>query len=166
MLLPAILPVLAGCTPVQQTLPPAGMAVQSQPQSQAQPQASVNSFIDPCGDRIQDLCGPLIEYFTLYHHGPARVEELQQFADPGQTLKFACTDTGKPFQCAPTGLAAPGQSMRIFVYAADPSPDGGRWCVYSKPGVTSGVSEAFFAEKIPEAKFRQFQVFADPLQFK
>ncbi len=155
----AMLLLLAGCVTTTQTTGPRPTATVSKPP----PPFAGNAMeaLDPCGDRIQDLCGPLILYYQLHHRGPEHIEELQAFADPGQTLKLTCPVSGKPYLCAPSGLQAPGQNRRIYIYDADPVHGGARCCAVTKQGVTAGADAAFFEDKIPEAEFRLFTAVGD-----
>jgi hypothetical protein len=111
--------------------------------------------IDPCADQIQDLCGALLSYYLVKHKLPLHLEELQQYADVGQVLKFTCPVSGQPYVYVREGIEAPGQNLRIYIYDAAPAHGGARWCAVSKSGATVGA-DAIFAEKIPEKRFSQF----------
>ena len=47
--------------------------------------------------------------------------------------------------------------MRIYLYDAEPSHGGARWCRVTKSVPLPKQPVVFFVEKIPEAKFRLFQ---------
>lgn len=121
--------------------------------------------IDPCGDRMEDLCGPLIFYFRANHHGPSRLQELQPFALAGQTLNLACPVSGRPYLCAPQGLEADGMDIRIYVYDDAPVHGGSRWCAVKKGGSSANGAEVMYAVKIREEDFRKFRLSADVLPF-
>ena len=83
--------------------------------------------MDPCGDRMQDLCGALLSYYLVKHQGPSKLEDLQQFADIGDNLKFTCPVSGKPYVYVAEGLEATGQDIRIYIYDPTPIHHGNRW---------------------------------------
>lgn len=167
---------LAGCVTTTQTATPKPAAAPVKP-----PRPFSGNFItalDPCADQMQDLCGALFLYDLKKHALPARLQDLQPFADAGQELKFTCPVSGKPYIYAPTGLDAPGQNIRIYVYDAEPAhvfynstrnpwsnpksygrPDpadgGSRSCIFSKPDAATGAP-TLFTDEIPERAFRQF----------
>jgi hypothetical protein len=118
---------------------------------------NVLESLDPCGDRMQDLCGALTAYYNMYHHGPARIEDLQPFAIPGEQIQSACPVSGKPYLFAPDGLAATGQDIRIYIYDAEPSHNGARWCAIKQGGAAANQPVIMFADKLPEAIFRRFR---------
>ena len=127
---------------------------------------------------MQDLCEPLFLYDKLKHSLPAKLEDLQPYANDGQELKFICPVSGKRYNYAPAGLDAPGQNIRIYVYDAapvhvfynrtrnpwanpkcygrrDPADGGSRMCVFSKPDAATGAP-TLFTDEIPERAFRQY----------
>lgn len=111
---------------------------------------------DPLGAAMQDLCGPLLEYYFQYRHGPANVSELQQFADPDQKLQLTCPKSGKPYVCVPDGLMNSSKPhLRIYIY--DPEPHNGyRWCAVWKENTGKDQSLLMYADNFPEAEFRNF----------
>ncbi|HWE04605.1 MAG TPA: hypothetical protein VG326_19525 [Tepidisphaeraceae bacterium] len=113
--------------------------------------------LDPCGNRMQDLCGPLTAYYSMYHHGPARAEDLQPFAIPGQEIQSACPVSRKPYVFAPDGLEATGQNIRIYIYDPEPTHHGARWCAIKQGGTALNQPVIMFADKLPEDVFRRFR---------
>lgn len=125
----------------------------------APPRDTMDPF-DPCALQMQDLVGPLLEYFGRYKHGPANIAELNQFAIPGVAVGTICPVSKKPYLCAPNGLRAPGENVRIYIYDAAPVHEGQRWCVMDN-GATSGAP-GFFTAHIPEARFQKFLAASAP----
>jgi hypothetical protein len=117
--------------------------------------------LDPCGNRIEDLCGPLALYYRDNHHGPARIEELERYAFAGEHLNLVCPVSNKPYLCSPQGLEARGQEIHIFIYDAEPVHNGARWCAVARGGAVLNQPQIMYAVKMSEAVFRRFQ--ASPL---
>lgn len=113
--------------------------------------------LDPCANRIQDIGGALLAYDHINHHLPSRLDELLPIDD---SLSFVCPATGKPYVYVPEGLDAPGQDLRIYLYDAQPTPSGIRWCAVTRGSAISGAS-ACFAEPIPESKFNLYRPITD-----
>jgi hypothetical protein len=173
---------LTGCVPAQ----PATTKTVALDRKPVQPYAGVDPIasLDPCADQMEDLCGPLFNYYLVNHKLPAQLEEVQKYADPGQVLKFTCPVSGKHYLYSPEGLQAPGSNIRIYVYDAEPvhvfynrttnpwsnpkwygkpnPADGGaRKCIVNKPDAANGAP-TLFTEEIPERAFRQFAPSAQP----
>jgi hypothetical protein len=111
---------------------------------------------DDCADQLQDLCGAMARFYQAHHHFPAQVQELAPYAFPGMTLHFTCPVSGKPYVCSPTGLHAPGESIRIYIYDAEPSHAGQRWCGYTKTDEVSGADAVLWCDHFPELRFQKF----------
>lgn len=158
----------AGCqtTTVRSGAAPTMKVAVSSGASQQQPfNGDAIEAMDPCGDRMEDLCGPLALYFRDNGHGPARLEELQPYAFPGERLNFTCPVSGKPYLCSPQGLEAQGQNIRIYIYDATPvhtvvQRDGtvspARWCAVARGSAVLNQPQVMYAVKLPEAVFRRF----------
>lgn len=80
---------------------------------------------DPCADRLQDLCGVLLEYYAFNSRTlPPDTAAIARLA-PGIELK--CPTSGLPYVYRPEGLAYPGQPGPIIMHDAAPSHSGMRW---------------------------------------
>ena len=161
--LPALFLLAAGCQTTTVTsggalsTPTNAPVVKTAPPQPAFTGNAIEAF-DPCGDRMEDLCGPLIFFYKQHGRGPERLEELQPFAIPGQLLKFTCPVSGKPYVCAPDGLSADGQDIRIYIYDAEPVHHGARWCAVKKNGAMANQPEIMYSVLLPEEKFRRFRL--------
>jgi hypothetical protein len=122
--------------------------------------------LDPCGDRIEDLCGPLALYYRDNHHGPARVEELGRYAIPGEQLNIACPASNKPYLCSPQGLEARGQDIRIYLYDAEPCHNGARWCAVARGRNVLNQPQIMYAVKMSEDVFRRFKAMPMALPYQ
>jgi hypothetical protein len=84
--------------------------------------------VDPCAERLHDLCGKLLLYHGIHSKLPGTLEELKALGSA--TLPpLVCPVSGKPYIYHPDGLAIRGWSGRLVLYDAMPSHSGMRWGV-------------------------------------
>ena len=84
--------------------------------------------IDPCAERLHDLCGHLLLYYSTHKKLPPKLAELES-TDRFPTPPFACPVSGKPYVYDPDGLVIPGLPGRLVLYDSQPTHAGRRWGV-------------------------------------
>ena len=94
---------------------------------------SVLAATDPCALRLDDIRVAMLGYLSAHDRLPAKIEDLQRFAEPGTTLQFTCPASGKPYVYVPAGLTLPGKSQRLVLYDPLPAHEGRRWGVLLGP---------------------------------
>ncbi len=103
----------------------------SQPAAPATSKPAVEAM-NPCAERLQDICGPLLLYYKTYDKMPDRLEDLGKLA-PGALPPLVCPKSGIPYVNNPRGLAVPNSDKRIVVYDAAACHDGKRWTIVVDP---------------------------------
>ena len=88
---------------------------------------------DPCAERLHDICGHLLLYYSLNRRLPDDLADLKS-TDSGQLPPLVCPVSGRPYIYNPDGLPVPGRPGSLVLYDASPSHSGMRW------GVLAGVA--------------------------
>lgn len=114
--------------------------------------SAVPSAIDPCAERLHDLCGPLLMYYAINRRLPEDLAALQSVAEPGQVVALECPESGEPYVYEPEGFPRPNGPGRIIIYDATPAHSGTRWTVAIDKG---DPAEPLIARvvSLPEAAF-------------
>lgn len=121
----AMLAPLAGCRP------PAPAAAPAPPR-----RPSVK--VDPCAERLHDICGLLLMYYSLHRSLPPSPADLKALgADEAPPLE--CPISGKPYRYDPEGMEIEGQDGRLVLYDAQACHSGMRWGIFCKPGAGGTV---------------------------
>jgi hypothetical protein len=76
------------------------------------------AVIDPCAERLHEICGRLLLYRSSNGALPKTLADLQ--APGAATPPPECPASGKAYVYNPEGLKVPGQVGRLVLY--DPSP--------------------------------------------
>ena len=88
---------------------------------------------DPCADRLHDLCGQLLLYFSATGEMPATLDDLNRM--DSQTLPpLVCPISGKPYLYNKDGLRVPGRAGLLVLYDAEPVHSGMRWGIMVEAG--------------------------------
>ncbi len=94
--------------------------------------------IDPCADRLHDISGHLLLYYSLERQLPQTLDELRAEADPGVVPPFTCPVSGKLYLYHPKGLQVPGRPGRLVLCDAAPTHSGMRWGIVITEWKTGG----------------------------
>jgi hypothetical protein len=120
---------LAGCQmPPGWTWPPPAA---SQPAAKPRP-AKPSVLMDPCAERLHDICGQLLLYWSAKRQLPESLPALRDIGGAGP-LPLACPDSGKPYVYNRDGLPMPDTSRRVLVYDAVACHSGMRWSIVADP---------------------------------
>jgi hypothetical protein len=91
--------------------------------------------IDPCAERLHDLCGHLLLYYAAHGQLPPTLEDLKldESLSPSPPV---CPISNKPYLYNPSGLSIPGRQGRLVLYDPEPTHSGMRWgiLVTAPPG--------------------------------
>ena len=82
--------------------------------------------MDPCAERLHDVCGQLLLYHSAYKRLPRTMEELKTM-DSGQTPELTCPISGEPYIYNLEGLLISGHSGHLVLYDAKACNSGMRW---------------------------------------
>ncbi len=85
--------------------------------------------MDPCAERLHDVCGQLLLYYSLNRRLPETLEALATL-DPQNPLPLVCPVSDRPYLYHPDGLRIAGWMGRLVLYDATPSHSGMRWGVF------------------------------------
>jgi len=99
----------------------------------APPARRPSAEIDPCADRLHDICGQLLLYFSATGEMPATLDDLNRM--DSQTLPpLVCPISGKPYIYNKDGLRVPGLAGLLVLYDAEPIHSGMRWGIIVEAG--------------------------------
>ena len=84
---------------------------------------------DRCAQRLHDLSGRLLLYYSQGGRLPASLDALPPL-DPANPTPAVCPASGRPYLYKPTGVSVPDHPGRLVLYDARPSHAGMRWGVF------------------------------------
>lgn len=89
---------------------------------------------DPCANRLHDLIGALLMYYTLNKHLPPRLEDVRSFGDMLSPVELTCPTTNQPYVYIPVAnLNRRDPKYRwLLVYDSVPH-EGRRWGIVAAP---------------------------------
>jgi len=93
----------------------------------AAPRPSVR--VDPCAERLHDICGQLLLYYAGNKRLPRTLAELTTTGSQ-HVRPLVCPVSGKPYVYNPDGLRLPGRPGRLVLYDAAASHSGMRWGIF------------------------------------
>jgi len=86
------------------------------------------AVIDPCAERLHDICGQLLLYCASKNALPKALSELQG-TSTGKLPPLVCPTSGKPYVYNPEGIKVPGLPGRVVLYDPTPAHSAMRWAV-------------------------------------
>jgi hypothetical protein len=92
------------------------------------PSPHEDTLTDPCADRLHDLCGRLLLYYSLRGEMPESLDDLAS-VDTAPMPPLVCPASGWAYAYNKDGLVLRGVPGRILVYDAVPAHGGMRWCI-------------------------------------
>jgi hypothetical protein len=116
------------------------------------PARTSGDVLDACAERLHDICGQLLFYYSVKGQLP---ERLDQLGDIGSRPlpQFICPVSGKPYTYNRDGLAMPGSSRRVLVCDAEPCHSGTRWAIVAE-GADPGKPLVVHVVVLPESRLR------------
>jgi len=96
---------------------------------------------DPCAERLHDLCGHLLLYYSVHKALPPTLEKLT----PGGSLSplpLVCPVSNKPYVYNSSGLSVPGRQGRLVLYDSEPCHAGMRWGILVEMPAGGGLITA------------------------
>jgi len=103
----------------------AGLAAGCGPAAPAGP--APGARIDPCAERLHDVCGGLLLYYAARGRLPGDLAELRAF-DPGALPPLVCPASGEPYVYRAAVSPLRGRA-EVLVFDAVPCHEGRRWAV-------------------------------------
>ncbi|KPJ56331.1 MAG: hypothetical protein AMS16_02580 [Planctomycetes bacterium DG_58] len=99
---------------------------------------------DPCAERLHEISGRLLLYYSLNRRLPPSLEELRTVTRDEAELTYVCPQSGETYIYRAEGLALPDGAGSLVLYDAVPVHNGGRWGIVvnrNAPGtpLTAGV---------------------------
>jgi hypothetical protein len=98
------------------------------PAATTRPAASAT--LDPCADRMHDLCGALLRYYMAHRDLPAALEDL---AEVDQSIALECPTTRRPYEYVREGLGVRGEAARLIIFEPIPCRDRLRCGILCQP---------------------------------
>ena len=83
------------------------------------------SLINPCADRLHDIAGHLLLYYSLNKRLPRTLDDLRALGGSVESPSLDCPVSGKPYIYRPEGLKV--QAGRLVLYDAVPIHSAMRW---------------------------------------
>jgi hypothetical protein len=83
---------------------------------------------DACAERLHDLCGQFLLYYSAHRKLPPTVADLAA-AGSLSSAPPVCPVSRRPYVYNPSGLTVPGRKGRVVLYDAEPCHSGMRWGV-------------------------------------
>ena len=88
---------------------------------------------DPCADRLHEICGDLLLYYSAGGTLPKGLADLKSVSS-GPLPPLVCPVSGKPYVYNPVGLPVAGRRGRLVIYDAEPSHSGKRCAILADVG--------------------------------
>ena len=93
-----------------------------------EPEGRRSLAIGPCADRLHQIAGHLLLYYSQKGKLPPTLAELQTETEgPGDLPPLVCPVSGKPYSYNPDGEDLPNRRGRVLVYDSEPTHVGRRW---------------------------------------
>ncbi len=93
------------------------------------PRAQGN-VVDPCAERLHDLCEPLLVFAAMHQRLPDSLDEFKA-ASPDMP-PLVCPTSGLPYVWRPADVYAP--KGEVLLADAKPVHNGKRWAILIEPG--------------------------------
>jgi len=84
--------------------------------------------MDPCAERLHDICGQLLLAYARKNALPKALGELQGLSSR-RLPPLACPTSAKPYVYNPDGLKIQGRPGRVVLYDPTPAHSAMRWAV-------------------------------------
>ena len=97
--------------------------------------------LDPCAERLHDLCGHLLLYCSVHKKLPPTLEELAATSSPA-SAPLVCPLSKKPYVYDPVGLPIEGRPGRLVLYDPEPTHSGMRWGILAAAPTEGGLITA------------------------
>jgi hypothetical protein len=89
--------------------------------------------LDPCADRLHEISGRLLLYYSVAGKMPATLPDMKG-VDSEPLPPLVCPVSGKPYVYNPVGLPIAGRRGRLVIYDAEPSHSGKRCAILADVG--------------------------------
>jgi len=103
--------------------------------------ARPNVLTDPCAERLHNLCGNLLLYYSAHKKLPPALEDLIS-AGSFSRSPAVCPVSNRPYVYDPAGLPLPKRRGRLVLYDPLPSHAKMRWGILVGPPAPGGLITA------------------------
>lgn len=114
------------------------------------------SISDLSSERLHEIEGALLLFYSAHGRPPAELSELQESPDPDVPLSLVSPVKNKPYVYIRGGLQSPGKSLRIYVYDPTPLPDGSLRCLLM-PEFKRGTPSTSQVLLVPPEVFKTYR---------
>jgi len=87
--------------------------------------------MDPCAERLHEICGHLLLYYSTNGVLPDDLAGLKA-ATATPLPPLVCPTSGKPYVFSHDGLSVQGRRGRLVLYDATPCHSGKRWAILAE----------------------------------
>ncbi len=84
--------------------------------------------LDPCAERLHDMCEQFLLYYSTQKHLPNSLDEMKAW-EPKRLPPLVCPASGKPYVYRAEGVEVPGQKGRALLFDAEACHSGMRWAI-------------------------------------
>lgn len=85
--------------------------------------------MDPCAERLHEICGQLLLFYSRNRHLPAKLEDLRSMPAADPSLSLECPISHRPYVYERQGLLLPDVRGRVIIYDVQPVHAGWRWVI-------------------------------------
>jgi len=89
--------------------------------------------MDPCAERLHELCGHFLLYYSSHKHLPDNLDELRA-QDPKSLPPLVCPASGKPY------VYHPRPADGLLLLDAEPCHAGRGWAITTETGATGQIT--------------------------
>lgn len=89
--------------------------------------------LDPCAERLHDICGQLLLYYAVNKDLPRTLGDLRRSHFSETILNLACPVSHEPYIYNREGLPVPDREGKIIVFDTKPCHAGMRWGILLEP---------------------------------
>ncbi len=120
--------------------------------------APAGNALDPCANRLHDLCGLLLQYYLVNKRLPQSLVELATLQDTDR-FPIVCPISGKPYLYDPEGYQVPQMPGRVIIVDPEPAHGSYRWAIAIESGSGPPVASVV---AIPEIAFQRTPIHPQP----
>ena len=84
--------------------------------------------LDPCAERLHDMCEQFLLYYSTQKHLPNSLDEMKAW-EPKRLPPLVCPASGKPYVYRAEGVEVSGQKGRVLLFDAEACHSGMRWAI-------------------------------------
>jgi hypothetical protein len=122
---------------------------------QEPPHTASAMLTDPCAERLHDLAGALLLFYSRYGRLPKQLEDLSPTGNAAKTTPLKCPVSNLPYLYASDGIPLSGYKDRLIVWDAQPCHNRNRWVILDI-GAVNNKTLILRVILWPESSFTKF----------